>query len=257
MNMPNSPKAIIARAVRQMSPELRAQYDSLRRLLASATTNDVRARYRIGQVVAEIKTREDRYGARAVPLLAAALGRDETTLYRYASVAETWDEGALEELLLKRMPMGEPISWSHLLELATVRSPEARARLLNETLVRGLSVRALAAMARGVPPIDLGASPARSLSQLERIVRTCAVVEKRFTLNDRVLAELADQNPSLATSLLDRAMAAQERALRAIETSLKKLKRAESRLGVRAAKRLQMVPPAKQDSFPRLLVGMA
>ena len=80
MNIQASPKTVVARAVRQMCPALREEYDSLRRLFASATSSDVRARYRVGKIVAGIKTREDRYGARAVPLLSIALGRDETTL---------------------------------------------------------------------------------------------------------------------------------------------------------------------------------
>src|SRR4051812_16978551 len=82
-----------------MSPGLRARCELLRTLFAEATTSDVRARHRIGVVIADLKSAEHRYGASAVTKVAAELGRNEATLYRYAQVAEAWDEEALHRLM--------------------------------------------------------------------------------------------------------------------------------------------------------------
>jgi hypothetical protein len=257
MNIQPSPKVVVARAVKQMCPALREQYDSARRLLSSAASSDARARYRVGTIVAEIKKREDRYGTRAVTLLATALGRDETTLYRYATVAETWSESALADLLLKRMPCGEPLSWSHLLELAAIASPEHRERLIQEALNEGLSVRALAALGRGewtrgghraaLPP---------SLSRLERIIKISATAEKRFSLDNALLDALIDGHIVDAALVVGRAVAAQEKVLQTIEANLAKLRRAESKLVSNRAIPLRAPSARKSGTFPRLLVGM-
>lgn len=253
MPKPIAPKVLIARAIRQMCPALREQYDSLRRLLATATAADVKARYRVAQLVAEIKTREDRYGARAVPLLAAALRRDESTLYRYATVAETWDETALADVMLMRLPNREPLSWSHLLELAAVTSPETRERLLQETLAAGLSVRALAALSRGEPV--RGAS-APELHRLERMAGVEELVTRRFVLDDALVEGLNAFDGAEAAALVSRAMAAQEAALHILEANLAKLRQIESRMHSRSTPRLRAAAPiAKSSSFPRLLAG--
>ena len=128
-----------------MSPGLRARCELLRTLFAEATTSDVRARHRIGVVIADLKSAEHRYGASAVTKVAAELGRNEATLYRYAQVAEAWDEAALERLITARNPRGEALSWSHLVELSSVEDAKARNALTAATIAEGLSVRRVSA----------------------------------------------------------------------------------------------------------------
>jgi hypothetical protein len=253
-----SAKVIVERAVRRMNPDLRRQYDAIRRLLANVTAADARGRHRVGQIVVEIRRSNERYGARAVPLLAEALARDESTLYRYASVAEAWDEAALESVLDRRMPGREPLSWSHLLELAAIPSPERRERLLNEVLQRGLSVRALADLARGKE-----AEPAQSFplpfARLRRLVAACASLD-RFAIDDAFLERVIATAPAEAAAIVASARTAQVQTMRHLEENLAKLSKVEAELRQRprgAAPRAVQTKATQVNGriFPRLLVG--
>jgi hypothetical protein len=268
-------KVVVARAVRRMSPDLKRQYDAARRLLATSTSADVRARHRVGAIVAEIKVSEDRYGARAVTLLSQALGKDETTLYRYAMVAETWNEEEIAEILLRRTPTGEPVSWSHLLELAAVTSASDRARYLNQAISHGLSVRQLAQLARRgtLLPGHHARTLTVPLSRLRRLVDACGSIERRFVLDDAFVDSL-DTSTGDAEKILTEARAAQARIVRLLEQNLATLERAEAKLRAPAlpsgpvlpsrpalteAPRARSVsaPRTSPRGFPRLLVGMA
>ena len=119
------------------------QVETLRKLLVPRKPADARVRYRIGAIVAELKARPDRYGERAVPLAAAALGEDQASLYRHARVAERWTPAEFEGLLGRTMAGGGAPSWSHLVLLATVEPKEARDRFFERMLLENWTVRQL------------------------------------------------------------------------------------------------------------------
>jgi hypothetical protein len=250
INVP--PKILVMRAVRQMSPALREQYDTVRRLLANATAADIRTRYRVGHVVLDIRQREDRYGTKAVALLAAALGRDETTLYRYAIVAETWSENEVGAMLQRKMPTGEPITWSHLMELATVSSRDERERLFRLTVSACLSVRALAIQVRGGSRVPVSGA-ARPLSRLAKIARVCETVERTLAIDEAFLDKLATLDGGEAVAAVRRALASQDAALRAIERNRASLRRTEARIQKLVAATARQMKEEK--SVPRLLAG--
>jgi hypothetical protein len=76
-----------------------------------------------------------------------ALGEDVPSLYRHAAVAERLGATEVEDLLSRRGPRGQALSWSHLVVLGSVRSQAVRESLVRRVFAEGLSVRALTAAA--------------------------------------------------------------------------------------------------------------
>lgn len=135
--------------VKGMTPALRSEYEKLKRLLASSEKQDVRTRYEIGRVVAQVRGERAKYGSDAVGKLERALGLDENTLRRYERIANTWTPTQVSTLLKRTNPYGRPLSWSHLDVLAEVVDEKKRESLLKQALREGLSVRELAKRVRG------------------------------------------------------------------------------------------------------------
>jgi hypothetical protein len=240
-----------------MNPELRGQYHAVRKILSTTTASDLRARYRVGVVVLEVKRSEDRYGTRAVALLGAALSRSETTLYRYSAVAEAWTETEVEEILLKKLPGGEPVSWCHLQEIAAAPQ-ERREALLKDAFAKGLSLRELTALARGErpetsPPAEPGA--VRPLMRLKQLATACESIE-RFAIDEALLEGILSANPDQAGEIVGRALAAQSKAMRLLERNMIQLRKAAAMLPHAPVPK---GPSASADRafFPRLLSGGA
>jgi hypothetical protein len=248
---------VVARAVRRMTPELREQYQVVRKLLSTTTAADARTRYRVGVVVLEIKQSEDRYGTRAVALLASALCRNEATLYRYSAVAEAWTATEVEEILLQRMPGGEPISWCHLQEIA-ISPREKRESLLRKTIAKGLSLRELTELARGERvklPHVAGGSGERSrrpLAQLEQLATACEAIEQ-LAIDDSMLERVLSSNSERAGEIVERTLAAQSKALHQLEQNIAQLRKAAAALP--AATKTAALRPQERKFFPRLLCG--
>jgi hypothetical protein len=115
---------------------------AIQKLLAEAATNEIDARYRIGVIIRSVMEAESTYGEGAVERLAEALGRDATSLYRYAAVAKLWSDAEMRALSRQPNDHGEPLSWSHWVELARV--PSTWKRWLERALGESWSVRRLA-----------------------------------------------------------------------------------------------------------------
>jgi len=212
-------------AVDKMNIALRERYEELQTLLAEATGKDVRARYRIGRLIADVKGSEQRYGARAVKNLAAALGRDEATLYRFALVAEAWTASELDVLLARKTPHGEPLSFSHLVELAQMANKTERTEMLEYALAYGVSGEGRGDSATDAPPsID---------SLLRRVASTCNAVQRKIEISERLLSQLERTEAKSGCSLDDllaRAVSSQRAILEASARSIEKLERARRRL---------------------------
>jgi DNA-binding response OmpR family regulator len=131
-----------APAIETLEPELRTKVEALRALLEHEPT-DTLTRYRIGAVVAELKSDTERYGERAVALAAASLNQDEASLYRHARVAERWTFPEFEALVSRTRRDGRSPSWSHMVQLSSVTSAPLLRDIFQRMLEENLSVRQL------------------------------------------------------------------------------------------------------------------
>ena len=236
-----------------MNVALRAAYETIRDLLAKASRDEVRNRYRAGELVADIKRMPNKYGRCAVAQLATALCQDAQTLYRCATVAECWTASQLEALLQSNNEYGQPLSWSHFVVLAGVTSARERKELFERCVAQSLSVRALTAL------IDLRrrsrnrVEPSGASAALEQLVRvTQRLVEGASRAHQDLLAELRnapDPNKVRAQALLERAIEVQERLEAVAREQLKSLR--SELASVRAPS-----DGRETDRLPRLLVGM-
>jgi hypothetical protein len=124
-----------------MNAALRARCEAVRKLLATAAVEEIDARYRVGVVIHAVKEAEGTYGEAAVERLAKVVGRDAASLYRYAAVAKAWPEPEMRALSRRANAFGEPLSWSHWVELA--RAPKTWRQWLELALLENWSARRL------------------------------------------------------------------------------------------------------------------
>jgi hypothetical protein len=178
--------------------EFARKCEAIRELLAIATSDEARVRYRVGVHVLEIKSDERKYGERGVVRLSEAIERDAATLYRYALVPERWNEAAFAELLELQTARGEPLSWTHMVELAAVESDAERSALTMRAVREGLSARALASLIRdGLRP------PSRTgLTRLKGIAVSLSGAKRRAMHAFELLDSVAQVSPE-SVSLTD------------------------------------------------------
>jgi hypothetical protein len=229
--------------------------EAIRQLLASATCDEARVRYRVGVHVREIMCDETKYGGRAVVRLAEAIDRDAATLYRYALVPERWNESAFSELLELRTPRGEPLSWTHLVELASVDSDDERTALTMRALREGLSARALASLLR----CALEPSPQNGIARLKRIALSLQSVKKRAARAFELLGSIDHVSPeSLSLADIREIEALQRDLLQTLREGQQRLDALRMTLGSRQAtpgdKRKGHITEAR---MPVLLSGAA
>jgi hypothetical protein len=215
---------------------LRSICERVRSLLASATASDVHTRYRAGRLLLKVKGAPGTYGAGAVASLARELGRDAATLYRYALVPERWSPHEMKVLVARRTPVGEPLSWSHWVELAQVESTPLRNSLTELALCEGLPVRELV---RRIEHAGESASPegARLPSVRETLVSLTALADR---LSAQVSGGLDDVLSSDRVTFL-RTTELEVLFNRAIEAHTGLHERVQARLGDLVAARTQIV----------------
>jgi hypothetical protein len=176
------PLSILWRSERQMQVEsgsasrdeagsaFARQLAVARALLERADIDEVSTRYKVGIIVAALRDDKRTYGSRAVERLARGLGRDASTLYRYALVSDLCGE---REIVSRRNCRGAPLSWSHWEELTRV--PTEWKVWLQRTEAEAWSVRQLArqldARASAAASGDDEASPDTTHSALLVTVR--------------------------------------------------------------------------------------
>ena len=133
--------------VAEMNDALLAEYNAIQPLVLNAERQEVEARYAIAahyQKVREGEGTENTYGARAVARLARALGLSKSHVYADAAVAEKWpDVDRFRELATRQDKFGRPLSWSHVVLLATVADGRTRESLIRKVLREGWRVREL------------------------------------------------------------------------------------------------------------------
>jgi hypothetical protein len=221
MGTKESPTTAAQTAVEAMCAPLREQYERARALLDSAATGTVRTRHEVGCIVARIKHDEQRYGQQAVGRLAAALRRDETSLYRYAAVAECWDATEFVELSERRDALGRPLSWSHWVQLSAIADERARRALLERALRDGLSVRAIRVLAEG-----RGRPRAAATDALLRVHARSA--QRSVTQWAALDAALTERRPTVPCPALDSAIEVQRRVVASATRLLERMQAARA-----------------------------
>ena len=135
------------KAMSSMGDALLKQCLVIKSLLIEADQRDVLARYEIAihcQQVREGDGHGGKYGAKAVRKLTQALNWSKSAVYDYANVALTWpDQDKFDELVVKDDKFGKPLSWSHIILLATVSDDARREQLIQDSLQNGWTVREL------------------------------------------------------------------------------------------------------------------
>ena len=246
-------------SIADMKPALKHECDRIAALFARADLDEIRTRYEAGVIIKKIKIDEDHYGTRAVTQLAVALERDTTTLYRYALVAEAWSPATLAALLRRRMPSGATMTWSHLIELASIKSASVRARMLEMALTCGLSVREIGVRVRGDVSFGEVLGP-RAVRRLRRIVHHTATTSDRLKVDDACVATIVRVDPAQrgeAIRLLGVALDAHRGLQRSLAANIVALEEAERRL------RVQATPPEAASEplhagrqIPRMIAGI-
>lgn len=111
--------------------------------VASATVDDMRARYDFGGVLGAI--REVRGAEGLVDLIAQRLEVDASALRRYARTHDVIPAGEFEWLMGLRTRLGGSITWSHVELLAREPDKKKRMALARAIAREDLSVRDLSA----------------------------------------------------------------------------------------------------------------
>jgi hypothetical protein len=143
-----------------MNDALLATFNEIQALIVQAEKQDIEARYTIALLCCRVRDGDGnggKYGSGAVKKLAAALGPDwsKSRIYDYARVAEAWpNKEDFDKLAGQVDKYGNPLSWSHIVLLATVADDEPRDVLIGQVLEDGLGIRDLRKNLRNDPPRD-------------------------------------------------------------------------------------------------------
>jgi len=116
--------------------------NQLRSLWAKRAMGGAKDAYPIGVQVRGIIDRAGTYGRGLVKLLAGEFGVTAALLYSYATVPAAWTSEAFEAATAERNAKGQPLTFSHFVELAKAE-PAAREQLFKRALLDPMSVRDL------------------------------------------------------------------------------------------------------------------
>jgi hypothetical protein len=116
---------------------------------ADAAIEEMRARYALGRLVHRMRYGvSDRLRARTLGKLGKMFRMKPASLHQLARVTEAIGVEEFERYVTARGPRGFTLTWSHIEELAEVRSPAHRRLHAEAALAESLSVGALRARIR-------------------------------------------------------------------------------------------------------------
>jgi CheY-like chemotaxis protein len=132
-----------------LTPELRVLAEDVLDAFARERTLQADLAYRLALLAQGAAASTTSPGASIIEACARAVGLSRQTLQPYATVAARWTGPELRQLLAERRnKFGEPISISHLVELARLSNP-TRDEWLERVFAEGLTVRQLRDLLRG------------------------------------------------------------------------------------------------------------
>jgi hypothetical protein len=167
---------------------LRQQCRKIRKLIAHADQKDVQARYQIAVHCQDVRAGDgngNKYGTNAVRKLADELHWSMASVYDYANVAVTWpDEAKFNELVARGQQSGRPLSWSHMVLLATESDEAKREQLVQDCLRNGWSVSDLKRQMEGTH------QESEPLSGLDDVIQSFVAQVTSFKQRSHKLGEL-------------------------------------------------------------------
>jgi hypothetical protein len=130
-------------------PALREKVEWLAGTLAEDWRRSVVCRYQIAVTIRDIydDVNENNgavYGAKAVKVIKGRFGWDDGVIYRALIVANAFTLAEIEEITRLRLPHGNALSYSHVVELARVEDEKQREKLLTQAVKEGWTTRKLA-----------------------------------------------------------------------------------------------------------------
>ena len=206
-------------AVAHMNDALLEEFSQIKALAIKADRQNVQARYEIAvhcQKVREGDGIGGVYGDRAVARLAKALGWGKSNVYGYANVALAWpDKKNIDELAALEDKHGRPLSWTHIVQLATVATAERRDELIADTLKHGWNVRELRKKlqpnAAGSVEEDSAAVPQPKTPRVldaavqNYVTQVSALKGNTTTFGEHLVEEINDADPvDLTDAFVDR-----------------------------------------------------
>lgn len=192
-------------ALEAMSAPVRNVFDRIRATLSNMVRTDIMARHAVGMMVHEVKSNERKYGQNVIGQYAKALGGayTEVELYQYRALAVTYTKEQLEKLLLRPLPSGGQIAWSHL-RLIVRLAGEERKELREEVTEQFFSEKMTAAELARLVQMKLGkevterkplmpTSPTAAMQQLDGY--RVAIVSRMSGWKEAIFNKLAETPP--------------------------------------------------------------
>jgi len=224
--------------------------EEIRALFAQAVRDELHTRYRAGALLSVVKRTPLAYGEGAVERIAAELGMAVATLYRYATVAESWSLAEIEDQSRRTNRFGEPLSWSHLVALTRVPNPVSRRALAAQCLAEGWPVRRLTQIITALAGEDaLDDDDARAdesvrVALTEGIQSATRAAVELSIFAEALQARLADLEVDADAELVARAIDAFEQLHVRAESTLDQLRGATRS----SEKRLRCAAPVRVDA---------
>jgi hypothetical protein len=130
-------------------PPLREKIDWIRRTFEDDWRRSVVSRYQVAVALREVyddvtENQGSVYGARAVEAIQQAFGWDDGVIYQALHVADAFTPEQIEEMTRMRLPGGRPLSYGHVVSLASVEDEGHREKLLKRAVQDGWTARRLA-----------------------------------------------------------------------------------------------------------------
>lgn len=111
--------------LQMMQPGTKKAYESIKKLMDKDDCDQIKARWKIGKMINEIKNTPKTYGSRAIENIAKCLGCHRSWLDDCDKVYDAWKrETSINARLKERDVRNRPPTWSHLVLFASERGAE-------------------------------------------------------------------------------------------------------------------------------------
>jgi hypothetical protein len=135
--------------LRESPPVLREKLAWITSTLADDWHRSIEIRYQIAVVIRDIfddvtENNGSVYGAKAVQAIKDTFGWDDGVIYRAINVANAFTPEKIEEITQMRLPGGNPLTYSHVVELSRVEDDGQREKFFKQTVKEGWTTRKLA-----------------------------------------------------------------------------------------------------------------
>lgn len=224
----------VQRTIKQMSPELKEQFEAISTLLADTEQTMIVAWFKVSQHICEVCENPDKYGGEkrsdAIQLLATALNMGKSELYARRTAALQWTEKEIIEMSKARSPRGPAITTSMLQLLTSVSSNARRKKLAARVISEGMTVEGLRkALKMGSDGgsvsagVSLMTNPVSSFNSMGKVLGKYNEIHERV---DAIVKKMSDNPDKYANDKTITVLETVSSALETAETSAQKDRRA-------------------------------